>query len=284
MGRRRGGCRRCTRRSCPSGRPRRSCTGGPPSGDQPGRRGLRAQDGLSWGWGRGPSSGLSFRLQTLRTSEGLLTERGPGTSWVLPSRGEVGAGSAVVCEQPELAGRRWKQPGLDGARRTGRGGGQGRWKLEGGAGGSGHPPAPRPVGPQKKRAKSCREGLGTRSVSPPARRQSPGSSQGCKSLSCRTLGCLGLSLPICELGVTAVSLGQEGDGAEGGALSLAPREPWAAVNPCAALGSLQCHARDEASPTSPAPHPRGPRGVSRPLVPAPSRCCAGPRETETHSL
>lgn len=35
------------------------------------------------------------------------------------------------------------------------------------------PPAPRPVGPRKQRAKSCREGLGTRSVSPPTRRQSP---------------------------------------------------------------------------------------------------------------
>ena len=111
----------------------------------------------------------------------------------------------------------------------------------------------------------------------------PGSSQGCKSLSCKTLGCLGLSLPICEL-VTAVPLGQEGDRVEGGALSLAPREPWAAVNPCAALGSLESHACDEASPTSPAPHPRGPRGVSRRLVPAPSRCCAGPRETETQRL
>lgn len=56
------------------------------------------------------------------------------------------------------------------------------------------------------------------------------------------------------------------------------------MNPCAALGSLDSHACDEASPTSPAPHPRGPRGVSRRLVPAPSRCCAGPRETETQHL
>ena len=56
------------------------------------------------------------------------------------------------------------------------------------------------------------------------------------------------------------------------------------MNPCAALGSLDSHACDEASPTSPAPHPRGPRGVSRRLVPAPSRCCAGPRETETQRL
>ena len=140
------------------------------------------------------------------------------------------SGQGVVCEQPELSRRRWKQPGLDGARRTGWGGVDGSWKEllaavapppqdQEDLGNSG----PIHVGKAWEHV-WFRPPPGDRALlASPA--SEPGSSQGCKSLSCKILGCLGLSLPICEL-VTAVPLWQEGHGVEGGALSLAPREPW----------------------------------------------------------
>ena len=195
------------------GGPAGSAQVGRPRGASPGRGSVLA--GLSWAGG-GAFLWTVGRLQTLRTSEGLRTERGPGTSWVLPSaRGSRGREWRVnSLSWPGDAGssRGLMEPGEP----VGGGGADGSWK-ELLAAVAPHPQDQQDLG---NSGPSCvgKAWEHVRFRPPPGDRallaspaSEPGSSQGCKSLSCKTLGCLGLSLPICEL-VTAVPWGRRETG------------------------------------------------------------------------